>query len=302
MKYMKTIVLAGSFTLTEDQKSRLSSIGDVIEKSQINSDEEWVNIANSADIVCSDGSFLYKSLDKLSDVFVTYPYTELGSFDSAELAKKGVYIANARGGNRKSIVEWAIFMTLSLYRKLPDFLRTEVQYPFTATNSLEDKNVLIIGHGTIGTELGERYKAFGMNVDFYERGEDLRTKLLDADLVVNALNCNQSTNNILDASFFASMKKGSYFLTFSRIFTYDIDGLISAIDDGIIAGAAIDCDPEQLFDISNDFYKKCLSNKKILVTPHVAGITKQAGLNGTEIMIKNVEMYIAGTPQNIVKK
>jgi len=259
-------------------------------------------MVKGADVICSDGSYLYANLGKLSNVFVTYPYTELGSFSSAELESKGVYVANARGGNRKSIVEWALFMTLSLYRKLQDFLRTTVQYPFTVTESLEGKQVVIVGHGTIGTELGERYQAFGMDVSYFERGEDLKAKVANADLVVNALNCNESTKNLLDASFFAAMKKGSNYLTFSRPYTYDIDGLIGAIDSEIVAGAAIDCDPEPLFDISNEFYKKCMSNKKILVTPHVAGITTQANRNGTEIMIKNIEMYLAGTPQNILKK
>ena len=84
--------------------------------------------------------------------------------------------------------------------------------------------------------------------------------------------------------------------------TKTIANLGTAAAAGVVAGAGIDCDPEPLFDISNDFYKKCMSNEKILVTPHVAGITKQASKNGTEIMVKNVEMFLAGTPQNILKK
>lgn len=299
---MTKIVLAGSFSFTDEQKSRLAAVGDIIESSSITSDEEWLKAIEGADVVCSDGSFLYNNLNKLKNVFVTYPYTELGTFNSKELEANGVYVANAQGGNRKSIAEWTMFTVLSLFRQFPTFLRTTEQYPFTATESLEDKSVVIVGHGTIGTEVGERCQAFGMKVDYFDRGDDLKAKTANADLVINALNCNESTRNLLDASFFASMKQGSYFVTFSRPYTYDIDGLIESIDSGVIAGAGIDCDPEPLFDVSNDFYKKCMTNEKILVTPHVAGITKQAGRNGTEIMVKNVEMYLAGTPQNILKK
>jgi phosphoglycerate dehydrogenase-like enzyme len=299
---MTKIVLAGSFNFTDEQKLRLAAVGDVTVSTNIASDEAWLEAVDGADVVCSDGSFLYANLSKLKNVFATYPYTELGTFNSDELAAKGVYVANAQGGNRKSIAEWAMFTILSLFRGFPTYLRTTEQYPFTATESLEGKKVVIVGHGTIGTEVGERCLAFGMDVDYFERGEDLKAKIKDADLVINALNCNESTRNLLDASFFSSMKKGSYFVTFSRPYTYDIDGLISSIDSGVIAGAGIDCDPEPLFDITNDFYKKCMSNKKILVTPHVAGITKQAGRNGTEIMVKNVEMYLAGKSQNILKK
>ena len=191
---------------------------------------------------------------------------------------------------------------LSMFRQLPTFLRTTTQYPFTSTESLEGKEVLIVGHGTIGTELGERLQSFGMNVSYFNRGDDLIKASSTADLIVNALNCNPSTENMLSADYFSGLKKGARYLTFSRPFTYDIDGLISAIDAGIVSEAAIDCDPEPLFDISNEFYKKCLTNEHIFVTPHVAGITTQAGKNGTEIMVQNVEQYLAGTPQNIIKK
>ncbi|MDB5162330.1 MAG: phosphoglycerate dehydrogenase [Candidatus Saccharibacteria bacterium] len=299
---MKQIVLAGSFNLTDEQTARIAAMGEVTKTEDFSNNQEWLDAIKGADVVCSDGSYLYANLKNLENVFVTYPYTELGSFDSEELATKNVYIANARGGNRKSIVEWAIFMTLSMYRQLPNFLRTTTQYPFTATESLEGKNVLIVGHGTIGTELGERYESFGMNVTYFNRSDNLIDMSANSDLVVNALNCNPSTENMLNASYFSSLKKGVRYLTFSRPFTYDIDGLISSIDAGIIAQAAIDCDPEPLFDISNDFYKKCLANEKILVTPHVAGITTKAGKNGTEIMVQNVEQFLAGTPQNIIKK
>lgn len=299
---MKRIALDGDFNFTDEQFARLNAVGQVEKLESISSDEEWLNAVKGYDVVCNWGEHVLANLDGLENVLITYPYTELGSFDSDELAKRNVYIANARGGNRKSIVEWTMFMVLSLHRQFPKFLRTTEQYPFTSTESLEDKEVLIIGHGTIGTEVGERCKAFGMNVDYFNRGDDLAIKTGRADVVVNALNCNPSSKNLLDTEFFLKMKKGAYYITFSRPYTYDIDGLIAAINAGNVGAAAIDCDPEPLFDVSNDFYKKCLSNEKILVTPHVAGVTRQAAANGLEVMVKNVESYLSGSPQNILKK
>lgn len=299
---MKKIALDGEFSFTEDQKDRLNAIGKVVSLPNVSSDDEWLKAVQGYDVVCTWGDHVVENLDKLENVLITYPYTELGSFDSEELAKNNVLVANARGGNRKSIVEWTTFMILSLYRQFPKFLRTTEQHPFTPTESLEGKQVLIIGHGTIGTEVGERCEAFGMIVDYAGRNGDLMEKAVRADVVVNALNCNPSTKNLLNADFFSKMKRGSYYVTFARPYTYDIDGLISAIDGGVIAGAAIDCDPEPLFDIANDFYKKCMTSEKILVTPHVAGVTNQATANGIEILVQNVEKYLAGDPQNVIKK
>jgi phosphoglycerate dehydrogenase-like enzyme len=299
---MKKIALDGDFNFTDEQLNRLKTLGQIEKIPEATSDDEWLAAVKGYDVICTWGDHVLANLGKLENVLVTYPYTELGSFDSAALAEKNVYVANARGGNRKSIVEWTMFMILSLYRQFPRFLRTTEQYPFTSTESLEGKKVLIVGHGTIGSEVGERCQAFGMVVDYFNRGDDLAAKAGQADVVVNALNCNPTSKNLLDADFFSKMKEGSYYVTFARPYTYDIDGLIPAIKAGTVSGAAIDCDPEPLFDVSNDFYKKCLSNEKVLVTPHVAGVTKQAAINGLEVMVKDVEMYLNGTPQNVLKK
>ena len=299
---MKRIALDGTFNFTDDQLVRLKAVGEVVQLEPTDTDEAWLKNAQGYDVICTWGDYVIPNLDKLENVLVTYPYTELGSFDSEKLAAKKVFVANARGGNRKSIVEWTMFMMLSLYRKFPQFLRTTEQYPFTSTESVEGKKVLIVGHGTIGTEVGERCQAFGMDVDYFNRGDDLAVKAKEADVVVNALNCNPSSKNLLNAEFFAGMKPGAFYVTFSRPYTYDVDGLIAAIDAGTVAGAAIDCDPEPLFDVSNDFYKKCLSNEKILVTPHVAGVTKQAAANGLEILVQNVEAFLSGKPQNVLEK
>lgn len=299
---MKKVLLAGEFALSDDQKERLKRIADVDIDIDISSGEELVKKTEGYDVLCSWGDYLPEELYKLENILVTYPYTEIGEFDSKKLADKGVYVANARGGNRKSITEWTMFMMLSLFRQFPKFLRTTQQHAFTSTESLEGKKLVIVGHGTIGSEIGERCEAFGMLVDYFDRGQNLKSKVADADVVVNALNCNASSKNLLDADFFQSMKKDSYYVTFSRPFTYDIDGLLRAIDNGQLAGAAIDCDPEPLFDVSNEFYKKCLANDKVLVTPHVAGVTKQAAANGMEIMVKNVEAYLSGEPINVLRK
>lgn len=299
---MKKIALDGDFGFSDEQRARLEKVGSLHALPAVSSDEAWLSAVQGFDVICTWGGHVLANLQNLHDVLVTYPYTELGNFDSAKLAEHNVYVANARGGNRKSMAEWTLFMLLSLYRQFPTFLRTNIQHPFTSTDSLEGKKVLVIGHGTIGTEVGGRCEAFGMIVDYFDRGDDLAAKAAQADVVINALNCNPSSEGLLDAGFFSGLSKGTYFVTFARPFTYDIDGLLAAIDAGTVAGAAIDCDPEPLFDISNAFYQKCMANEKILVTPHVAGVTKQAAANGLEIMVANVEGYLQGKPQNILNK
>ena len=130
----------------------------------------------------------------------------------------------------------------------------------------------------------------------------MKAKSSNADLIINALNCNSTSKNLLDENFFMALKKGAYFVSFVRQYTYSLDGLIKSINSGVVGGAAIDCDPEKFGDTTNEFYQKALSNPKILATPHVAWSTKQAIINGAEVAIQNIEAFVAGKSQNILTK
>lgn len=298
---MKKIIVFG-VNFNDEQKARLEKVGLVTYETSPKTSDELVQKATGFDVICSDGACLLESLPKLTNVFVTYPYIELGAFDSEELKKNGVFVANTQGSSRETIAEWALFMVLALFRKFVPLVRTITQPEFQLNESLVNKKILIIGKGNIGTRVGELCQAFDVKVDYFVRGDDLLAKSADADMVINSLNCNSSTKNLLDEKFFMSMKKGSYFVSFVRYFTYDIDGLMKSINSEIVAGAGIDCDPEQVFDTSNAFYQKCLTNPKILVTPHVAFSSKFASANGREFAVQNVEAYIAGNPQRILTK
>lgn len=298
---MKKIVTLG-INLNDDHKKRLQTVGKLESYDSPESTAELIDKTKNADIIYSDGECLLESLPKLKDKFITYPYVELGSFDSKELEKNGVYVANACGGNRDSVAEWTMFMVLALFRKFIPMVRATESFDFVLNESLSGKKVLITGHGTIGSQIGKLCEDFGMNVNFFDKGDDLAALSKDVDIIINAINCNPTSNNLLDEKFFMNLKKGVYFVTFARPHTYDIKGLIKAIDSDIVAGAAIDCDPEKFGDTANDFYQKTLSNQKILVTPHVAFSTKQGSTNGKEIAIKNIELYITGNPTNLVRK
>lgn len=298
---MKKIIVVG-VNFNDQQKEQLNNLGEVKYIEEPSSSEDFLQQIQGFDVICSNGSFLLENLPKLKNVFVTYPFIELGSFDSEELKKNGVLVANTQGSSRDTIAEWVLFMVLSLFRQFIPLVRTTKQPEFKLYETLVGKKVLIIGKGNIGTRISELCQAFKMDVDFFIHGDDLSTKASNTDIIINSLNCNSTTKNILDEKFFMSLKKGTYFISYVRYFTYDINGLIKAINSEIVAGAAIDCDPEEVFDISNNFYKKALNNPKILVTPHIAFSTKQASANGKELALKNIESFINGNPINILNK
>jgi phosphoglycerate dehydrogenase-like enzyme len=141
-----------------------------------------------------------------------------------------------------------------------------------------------------------------MKVNYFKRGDDLAQKTKGADLLINCLNVNSSSKKLLDDKFFMAVPKGSYYVSFVRPWTYHVDGMIKSLDSSVLAGAAIDCDPEGLGDTKNEFYVKVSSHPKIYATPHIAGATTQASAKGTEIVVQNIEAFAAGKPQNVLSK
>jgi len=96
---MPKIIVSG-VALDDSQKKRLEALAEVIYFSSPNNSEELIRQTEGADVLLSNGSFLLDSLPALNNIFVTYPYIELGVFNSEDLKKKGVIVANAQGGNR----------------------------------------------------------------------------------------------------------------------------------------------------------------------------------------------------------
>lgn len=296
------IVVTGSMPFSAEQIRRLQRVGRVTRAGVASSADEWLKQVEGADVVCSDGMFVAGNLERLHDVFVTFPFVEIGSFDSGALARRNVTVANARGSNRDSVVEWAVFMALSLLRRFPDYVNTDRELRFERGESLSGQNVCVIGAGDIGSQLGKVLGALRANVRYVTRDDDLMTAAEGCQLIVNSLSATPSSAQLLDRSFFRALAPGSYFVSYVRPHTFDVKALLEALDDGILAGAAIDCDPQMPFDTANDYYRTLAAHEKVLATPHVAFATTQAGKQSLDTVVENIEAFANGRPRNVVVK
>jgi phosphoglycerate dehydrogenase-like enzyme len=296
------IVVTGTMPFSAEQLLRLQQVGPVTTAAGANSGDEWLRQVKGADVVCSDGTFVAANLNRLHDVLVTFPFVEIGSFDTDALARRNVTVANARGSNRDSVVEWAVFMALSLLRRLPDYVNAGHGLRFERGESLAGKDVCVIGAGDIGSHLGTVLEALRANVRYPGRGDDLMTAVKGCQLIVNSLSSTPSSAQLLDRAFFRGLEPGSYFISYVRPHTFDVDALLEALDDGILAGAAIDCDPQTPFDTANAYYRRLAAHQKVLATPHVAFATTQAQRQSLDVVVENVEAFANGRPRNVLVK
>ncbi|MBW6461838.1 MAG: hydroxyacid dehydrogenase [DPANN group archaeon] len=302
---MVKIVVTSDFGFTKDQARYLNTMGKVkFYTDAPRTKEAWLKRVEGADIICSESFGLIDNLYNLKNVFVTYPFVSLGKIDLEKLKKNNVVLANSPSCNNDAVAEWVIYMLLNLFRQFPKFINN-TDLPkgqmLPVTQSLKFKNVTILGRGNIGLHLGHLCSAFGMNLKFFVRGDDLFQTTKKADVIINCLSLNDDSINLLNRDFFFSLKKCPYFVTFTKKEIYDFDAVVEALDTGVLSGVAVDCGGEEIGDVTNEFYKRALAHDKIIVTPHIAWCADISMHNGNKIVIDNVKAWINKAPINVLK-
>jgi phosphoglycerate dehydrogenase-like enzyme len=170
--------------------------------------------------------------------------------------------------------------------------------------TLDDKTVLIVGLGGIGTEVARRAHAFGMRViatrassregpsfvDYVGLPEELNALAGKADFVVNTTPLTPATRGLFDAKFFAAAKPGAYFVNVGRGGSVVQPDLVEALRSGRLAGAGLDVtDPEPLPADS-----ALWQMPNVIITPHVSAESDLGNDLRFLIAAENLRRYVAG--------
>lgn len=305
---MTKIVVTNNQDFTVEQKERLDNLGDVTHYDSLpESAEEYLKRVEGAEVICSGTAGLKDAYAELKDVYVTVAFVSVAFVDLDLMKKNNVTVSNAPGVNQRAVSEWILWMMLLVMRNFDEFLNRVETFRIDGslppiTPGLAGNNVTILGHGNVGKRVGELASSFGMNVSFFKRGDDIYESVKDADVVVDVLSSNPSTEKLLDEKFFQSMKKGSSFVTVTRSEIVDEDAMLQALDEGRLSRVAADCGGILVGDTEDPYYKKLLGHPRVYVTPHVSYNSEMSRKVGADVMIDNVEAYIKGKPQNVLTK
>jgi D-3-phosphoglycerate dehydrogenase len=141
----------------------------------------------------------------------------------------------------------------------------------------------VIGLGRIGKALSDLALAFGMRVlaTTHERLDDrygrirqvtLGELLAASDFVVCLAPANADTEKLIDATAFAAMRQGAFFVNAARGELVDDAALLAALDAGHLGGAALDVGraPDQMPA------PELVRHPRVLATPHIGGLTAPA--------------------------
>ena len=243
--------------------------------------------------------------------FIDVAFTGVDHIPLAAAREMGIAVSNASGYSTEAVAELTLGMALSLARNLravEDRCRAGQTKDGLVGWELRGKTVGIIGLGKIGLRTAELFHAFGAEIlahsrtvhadaPAYIRQTSLEDVLRSSDIV--ALHCplNDASRGMINAERLSMMKKTALLINAARGPVVVEQDLLSALERGVIAGAALDVfEKEPPLDPSLPI----LRAPNTLLTPHVAFATKESMLLRAEIVFDNLENWLNGTQINKV--
>jgi D-3-phosphoglycerate dehydrogenase len=215
----------------------------------------------------------------------------------------GVLVVNPAGGNRESVAEHVMAMILCLSKRLIQvdrFMHRESHFDRESFmgNEIFGKTIGIVGIGHVGSRVAELCRGlFAMRVlacdpyltkaEISARGAekvDLDDLLRRADFV--SINCplTVETRGMIGARQYALMRSNAYFINTARGFIHDEAALAEALGQKRIAGAGLDVWSKEPPPHDHPL----LTYDNVLVSPHTAGVTKEARVNIAKVAAEQV--------------
>ena len=208
--------------------------------------------------------------------------------DVAAATDLGILVVNAPTANLMSATEHTFALLLALARKVPAAdaaMKAEIwdRKSFVGVE-LQGKTLGIVGFGRIGQRVAERARAFEMEVVAYDpyldaqaaRRLEVELVALDdllarADVVTLHVPLTDQTKNLVDRRRIGLLKPGALLVNCARGGVLDEEALLEALNEGRLAGAALDVfaeEPPQDWALAK--------HPKVVATPHIGAQTQEA--------------------------
>ena len=243
--------------------------------------------------------------------------TGVNNVDVEAAKQNGTAVCNIRAYGNESVAEHAFMMMITLMRNLPAYQRDVAaglweNSPFfchlgAPMRDLNGKTLAIFGRGNIGKTLATYAQAFKMNVVFAEHknAQSVRDGYVSFDEAIRSadvvsLNCplTPQTANMIGETELQQMKPGTILINCGRGGLVDEAALVAALKYGQIGGAGFDVLTQEPPRDGNPLLKARLPN--LIVTPHIAWASQEAANRLFDILLDNINRFVAGNPQNLV--
>ena len=227
------------------------------------------------------------------------------------LRERNIIATSLRGMTARAIAQHNLTLMLSLIggMDIHDERQESHVWGRTQTDVVKDKNLdrefqdqtlLVVGLGSIGTEVGRLAHALGMRViatrntsrsgptfvDYVGLSDEMYALAAEADVVFASVPNTPDTQEMFDAEFFEAMKETAYFVSIVRLPVVNWDDLKDALRSGSIAGFATDDLPQTDFELWD--------MPRVIMTPHVSDYSNRYRDNQFLLYRENLRRYVAG--------
>jgi len=220
--------------------------------------------------------------------------------------KHNVTVVNAPMSTSLAVAELTFGLLLAVAREIPraDAGMKQDQWLKKELTGVElnGKTLGVIGYGRIGAEVGKRAAAFGMNVVAYDplvsedemqkRGADpvsIQDLYAWSDFISLHLPLSVQTRDMIGPLAFSQMKDGVRIVCAARGGIIDEAALITALDSGKVAGAALD-----VFATEPPGLTETVSHPRVIATPHIGAQTAEAQSRASEDIANEVLSALRG--------
>jgi D-3-phosphoglycerate dehydrogenase len=232
------------------------------------------------------------------------------NIDIEAAAKRGIPVLVATGANAVSVAEHAIALLLTSAKRILPLdagLRAgRWEKPGFAGREITGETMGLMGMGAIARATGRIAKGLGLNLIGYDpyapdsafeelgvtRSNSFEELLAGANVL--SLHCplNEQTRQILNAEAIARMPEGAFVINTARGGLIDEAALLAAIQSRHLAGAGLDTFAVEPPARDHPFF----AEPRIVLTPHIGGVTRQAGARVGVDAVRGIFQVLHGEP------
>ena len=231
----------------------------------------------------------------------------------AALTRLGIPVANVAGGSNSAVAEYAVTAASMLLRRFAwadaeilvgFFVKFRARMVADNLAGIEGLLVGLIGYGTIGRAVAQAFVRIGAKVCFFDpattnsqdieaRATSLDDLLATSDVVSLHVPLLPETQNLIGARELARMKPGAVLIQGSRGGIVDETALAKSLTSGHLGGAAVDVYSTEPPAPDNPLLKLTgEASSRLLLTPHIAGVSRQASTSLFRAAWQNVERVL----------
>jgi glycerate dehydrogenase len=234
--------------------------------------------------------------------------------DSTAARARGIPVSNVPAYGTDSVAQHVFALILELTNRVGLHSDAVARGHWTASaewcapcaqvTELGNLQLGIIGRGRIAQRVAEIGRVFGLQVKLASPSlpagggnlSPLDEVVADSDILTMHCQLTPQTAGMVNSAFLHRMKKGAFLINTARGALVNEADLATALNDGAIAGAAVDVLSSEPPPADHPFCR--LPN--CIVTPHIAWMGARARRRLIDITAQNIRAFLAGKPTNVV--